>query len=321
VTANLWIAAGGELPFQSGNTYTFNDVSAAMAIFANAPGSPTPATQYDKGIVFGAGGISSGVAVALPETYSMTWFNSNNQVTNAIFSNATTATNSAQLVQKIEFSDFGTLFVDGSGNPQFRVANNIGSAANYVMASANATTLRPSLIASGTDTNIQLYLGGTGNGGAAVQGQTTGCNATMGVVGEYICAQVTNGGSPTGCVTNSNTPVLVTTNAPANVTSITLTPGDWDVWGSIAELPAGTTTTQNIQGTIPTVSATIGAGGGPGAGLYLPLSFGGGVGPRLPVGMRQVNVATTTTVYLVTQVGFSNSTCAVIGEIAARRRD
>lgn len=320
LTANLWIAAGGELPFQGGS-YTFNNVSAAIGIFANAPGSPTPSTQYDKGIVFGDGGIATGVAIALPETYSMTWFNSSNQVTNAIVSNATTATNSPQLVQKIAFSDSGTLFVDGAGNPQFRVTNNIGSAANYVMAQANATTLRPNLTAQGTDTNIQLYLGGKGNGGAAVQGQTTGSNATAGVMGEYFCAQVTNGGSPTGCATNTSTPVSLATNTPVNVASIPLTAGDWDVWGSVGFIPAGTTTTQNLQGWISTSSATVPTPPNFGAYFYSPLSYAAGVAPFVPVGTRQINVSSSTTVYLEVQAGFSVSTMTGYGFIAARRRD
>lgn len=320
LTANLWIAAGGELPFQGGS-YTFNNVSAAIGIFANAPGSPTPSTQYDKGIVFGAGGIASGTAIALPETYSMTWFNSANQVTNAIFSNATTATGSTSTIQKIEFSDFGTLFVDGAGSTQFRVNNGVSGAANYVMATAAASGSSPTIQAQGTDPNPSLVLSGQGTGGVSILGYKTGTNVSAGYVGEYICAQVTNGGSPTGCATNTSTPVSLTTNTPVNIASISLTAGDYDVWGSVGFLPAGTTTTQNLQGWISTASATNPIPPNFGAYFYQPLSYPAGVAPFMPVGTRQINVSSTTTVYLEVQAGFSVSTMTGYGFLAARRRD
>lgn len=162
VTANLWVAAGGELPSQTGNTYTFNNVSAAIGIFANAPGSPTPATQYDKGIVFGAGGIASSIAIAMPTNYTMSWFNASNGQTNAIFSSALLS--DAPHSQKIQFSDNGMLVVDGSGNPQFRVLNGITSAANYIATTAAVTGSSPIVSANGTDTNVTLTLQGQGTG-------------------------------------------------------------------------------------------------------------------------------------------------------------
>jgi hypothetical protein len=296
-------------------------VSAAIGIFANAPGSPTPSTQYDKGIVFGAGGIASGTAIALPETYSMTWFNSANQVTNAIFSNATTATGSSATIQKIEFSDYGTLFVDGSGNTQFRVNNGVSSAANYVMATAAASGSSPTIQAQGSDPNPSLVLSGQGTGGVSILGYKTGTNVSAGYVGEYICAQVTNGGSPTGCATNTSTPVSLATNTPVNIASISLTAGDWDVWGSVGFLPAGTTTTQNLQGWISTSSATNPVPPNYGAYFYQPISYAAGVAPFMPVGTRQINVSSTTTVYLEAQAGFSVSTMTGYGFLAARRRD
>lgn len=183
----------------------------------------------------------------------------------------------------------------------------------------NNATVGATTASTGRFTTVVATSTITPSSTAGIVGTTTNDNANAGSVGEFICAQVTNGGSPTGCATNTSTPVSLSANVPTNVTSITLTAGDWDMWGAITELPAGTTTTAYVQGLISATSGGLTAAG-PGMGFYLPLSFGAGVGPRLPVGATRITLTTTTTVYLVAQIGFSVSTCAVVGELAARRR-
>lgn len=183
LSANLWLGAGGELPYQVGNTYTFNKVSAAIGIFANQPG-PFTNCVFEKGIVFGAGGISSQVAIALPVNYSMTWFNTGNSVTSVIFSSATFG--DAPHAQKIQFSDSGTLITDGSGNPQFRVVNGISNAANYVATSAAPTTGTPVIQSFGTDANVNL----------GIQAQGTGQIVLGSLINNLKFAAATSGSSP-----------------------------------------------------------------------------------------------------------------------------
>jgi hypothetical protein len=52
-------------------------------------------------------------------------------------------------------------------------------------------------------------------------GTSTGDNANPGNVGEFVTASVTTG-------------LSMATDVPANITWITLSPGDWDVWGSVS---------------------------------------------------------------------------------------
>lgn len=154
---------------------------------------------------------------------------------------------------------------------------------------------------------------------AGIVGNKTGSNVTAGSSGEYICAQVTNGGSPTGCATNTNTPVSLSTGVNANVTSISLTAGDWDISGNVVTNPAGTTVQTYIAAGISTTSASFGtipAGGGFSQSPYTAQT---GTALAIPVATVRLNLSGTTTVYLVTNVAFTASTDAAYGFIGARR--
>src|SRR5215469_13104445 len=80
-----------------------------------------------------------------------------------------------------------------------------------------------------------------------VKGTATNDNAPAGFVGEVISSVVAAPG------------VALTTATPANVTSMVLTPGDWDVDGAIDFRFGATTSFTNLIGSISTVSATLGA--------------------------------------------------------------
>lgn len=143
-----------------------------------------------------------------------------------------------------------------------------------------------------------------------IVGTTTNNNANAGSVGEFISATV-----PLG------SPVALTTNVAANVTSISLTAGDWDVWGNIGTNNPGTTTIQNFQGVISTTSATIPTAPNGGAFVFSTIQYPAGSANNVwPVGMTRLSLSATTTVFLVTQVGFSASTLSAYGFIGARRR-
>jgi hypothetical protein len=76
-------------------------------------------------------------------------------------------------------------------------------------------------------------------------GTTTNSNAIAGCVGEYIAAL---NGSGTAMVSG----------VTVNLASISLTPGDWDVWGEVWCLHSGTATA--LGAGINTVSASLPAG-------------------------------------------------------------
>lgn len=150
---------------------------------------------------------------------------------------------------------------------------------------------------------------------AGIVGTATNDSANAGAVGEVICAQVTNGGSPSGCATNSNAPVSLSSNVPANITSVSLTAGDWNCWGNVAFTNGGTTVTTQSTGSINTTSATMNtlqfANSSPPSTAGLNIAF------AVPM-VRQL-LASTTTVYLVANNVFATSTSAAYGRIDCRR--
>jgi hypothetical protein len=157
--------------------------------------------------------------------------------------------------------------------------------------------------------------------GAITPSQTAGITATntnnsasAGTVGEFICAQVTNGGSPTGCATNSNTPVSLTSNTPANVTSVSLGAGEWKCTASVVFNNGATTVTTQSTGSISTTSATMDTF----FANYSPPNTGG-LNAAFVVPSRRLLLSGTTTIYLVANNVFSTSTSAVYGRIECQR--
>lgn len=178
VTANLWIAAGGELPNQAGGTYTINNVSAAMAIVANGNPSYTN-NKYDKGIVFAANALNAnGIAIAFATGHSMTWFNTSNQSIGNITSSAITPATA----QKLDLSAFGMLIQDSVGATQFQVQNTVSSAVNFISVVAAPTGIGPSVTVQGTDANSDLKLIPKGTGQVWLGGYTAGTFAQTGYI-------------------------------------------------------------------------------------------------------------------------------------------
>ena len=197
----------------------------------------------------------------------------------------------------------GGFIADANGN-ELLIGTTTASAVNEVTLANAATAGSPSLSATGGDTNITLTLNGKGTGGVAVKGVSTNTSAAAGYVGEYIESKIAIGSA-----------VSLTTNVQANITSISLTAGDWDVWGNYAtDTNAGTTVTITI-GSINTTSATL---GNPQDGGYTnyPGNFQNVVAGLSP---KRISVASTTTVYLVGYSIFITNTQKMYGGLFARR--
>lgn len=139
-------------------------------------------------------------------------------------------------------------------------------------------------------------------------GVTNGSNAASGQIGECISSTVVVGSA-----------VALTSGTAANVTSISLTAGDWDVWGNVGFNPGGSTTFTALDGWINTVSAAgpTFPNGGAAFGIQAPLTTG--AAQLFPIGMMRINVTATTTVYLGALASFGAATLAAFGFIGARR--
>lgn len=140
-----------------------------------------------------------------------------------------------------------------------------------------------------------------------IKGTATNDSAQAGSIGEYV--------------TSTATAVNITTsNVAQNITSISLTAGDWDVWGNIEYDSAATTTTTGVVSSINTTSATNAAS--PLRGIYASTGgiLSGGGNTSQPAPMQRLSLSTTTTVFLVGYALFAVSTMSATGIISARRR-
>lgn len=169
-----------------------------------------------------------------------------------------------------------------------------------------------------TLTNKTFNSAGTGNvlqvsGVTVARGQYPGTatndSATAGNIGELMTSTILVGSA-----------VSLTSGIAANVTSLSLTAGDWDVWGVVWLSPAGSTTStlQNVwintvSATKPTVPSTNTAL----TQIWMTTPAGGGV--NVPSGMCPVSLASTGSVFLGTNITFAVSTMGAYGTLWARR--
>ena len=176
-----------------------------------------------------------------------------------------------------------------------------GSAVNYLTLANAATTGSPSLIATGSDSNISWTLQGKGTGTPAIKGTGTNDSAAAGYVGEYISSQI-----PFASATS------LTTATAKNVTSISLTAGDWDVSGQVSILPS--VAIQALSVGISTTSATL-----PDFSLYSNIGGPNMTSAGLSILTQRISLSATTTVYLVAVASFASGTATACGFIGARR--
>jgi len=203
--------------------------------------------------------------------------------------------NSANNIVGLATANSGVLITSSGGVPS------ISSTLPSGIAATNMNLTTPTLgAASATSVNFGAS---TTNG---IIGVTTNNNAASGVVGEYISANVAAG-----------SPVSISNGASVNITSISLTAGDWDVSGNVVWQPT-TATVNNIACWVTTVSATQPtppASGGTTqlAGITLTDRT------TLPITQTRFSLSSTTTVYLGAYAAFTGTSVGGYGFIGARR--
>lgn len=135
--------------------------------------------------------------------------------------------------------------------------------------------------------------------------------AASGIIGEII-----SNSASVGSITSQ-------TSGGTNITSIVLTSGDWEVFGSFKHTRTGGADRSLVwtYSGLNTVSATLPTNG------YNNTIFDNGSAPLtndntaspVPNQVFHVAAATTVTVYLVLQINFTTSTSSAEGAIHARR--
>lgn len=198
----------------------------------------------------------------------------------------------------------GHVFDTNGGTPQFIVSNTTGATRYLTVTGSNGGNPQITTNAGFIGLGVALAPSTT----AGIVGTTLADNANAGSVGEVISSSI-----PVGSA------VALTSGTPANITSISLTAGDWQCWGNVVTNPAGTTTQTALTGAISTTSAAFLAAPNGGGSVSLPYSAPAGQGIEVPVGQVRLNVSTTTTAYLVISSTFATSTNAGYGFIGCRR--
>lgn len=146
----------------------------------------------------------------------------------------------------------------------------------------------------------------TRSAGISISGTNTNDSASSGYVGEHVSASVASGSA-----------VSLSTGTAKDITSISLTAGDWDVRSSVYfSIAASTVVSQvvtSISGTTNTLDTTV--------GKFTNDNFPSGpateVSRHLP--NYRLSLSGTTTVYLVARGTFTTSTLSAYGLISARR--
>jgi hypothetical protein len=264
--------------------------SATGGINSTAVGNATPSTGAFTTLSASSGLNSTAVGNTTPSTGAFTTLSASSTVSGAGFTSLF-ASPPAIGGTAANAGTFTTLAasgaVTGAGfTARFASPGPIGNTA----ASTGAFT---TLSSTGTFTPDQL------NG---IVGTTTNNNANAGSVGEHV--------------SNTTTGTSLTSATPANITSVSLTAGDWDVSGVVQYNPAGTTTVNGLTQGVNTVSATL---GGLGTFTQTNTAFTTGTAQRQSAPVIRVSLASTTTVFLVAQASFGVSTMTCDGFIRARR--
>lgn len=195
---------------------------------------------------------------------------------------------------------------------------NAASVASGTLTLPAATDVLVGKATTDTFTNKTLDSAGAGNvlqvGSVTLSkgqypAETTTGNATAGNVGEYVSSTVVAGSA-----------VALTNAVSANITSISLTAGDWDVQAMPRFTGGATTTVSRSQASISLVSATLSTTVGNltdttynGITVFNVSDF------TLPIPPVRISISGTTTVFLTANISFATSTAAGYGLISARR--
>lgn len=165
-----------------------------------------------------------------------------------------------------------------------------------IIGSTSAILSGATIAATGTITPSQT---------AGIVGTTTNNNANAGSVGEFVSAALASGSA-----------ISLTTVTPVNVVSVSLTAGDWDCQGQVSQTASVGASDMQVNITTTTAGITNGNNGG---FAHLAISGASLGGNTINTGRVRFSLASTTTIFLVTQAAFASGTCTAFGFLSCRR--
>ena len=184
----------------------------------------------------------------------------------------------------------------------------------YTVDSDHNLNLNGATITTGGVTSSGAVSGTAATFTTGLVGTTTNDSAGTGYVGQYVSSSIAVGSA-----------VSLTTNTAANVTSVSLTAGDWDCRAVIARVVNGATFNGTyFTGTLSTTTAdppttTTLAAGQSVADARVAGIIPANVGPTSNIPPFRFSLAATTTVYLVAYDTFSAGTDGAYGLLSCRR--
>lgn len=205
----------------------------------------------------------------------------------------------------------GALAINSLGtNVYTYLLNAADSATGFISGNALGTGVQTALGIAADQPGGVLQLNNSGYIPIGIPqiGITNGSSAAVGNIGEVISSDIAVGSA-----------VSLTSVTPANITSVSLTAGDWDCHGDVQFTTGGTTVVVSVAGWISTTSAAS-PGNPEAAGLvrnYTPNTAG--ISPALAPGEVRISVSGTTPTYLEATSNFNTSTNAGYGLLSCRR--
>lgn len=181
-----------------------------------------------------------------------------------------------------------------------------GAAAQVVAATAGGVSITGAL-GAGSAGQFQVATNGAVTATAGYMGNTDGSSPCAGCVGEFIQSRVT---------TFTNAPAA--TGLWGDITSISLTAGDWDVTGVVVLQPNGATVTDfDIGISSSSGNSATGLQAGDNQIETLPPTAAADV--TLVIPSFRVNISSTTIYYLKANISYSIATPKDTARISARR--
>lgn len=136
-----------------------------------------------------------------------------------------------------------------------------------------------------------------------INGVTNGSSAATGSVGEHPSNQASG--------------ISLSTSANTNVATLSLSPGDWDVWATVSVAGAGGASITTAAGGVSATSLTLGS-----FGTYWQMvtsGFGANGSVTFGTPRTTMQLSATTTVYCIANATFPSGTASAGCKIEARR--
>ena len=295
------------------NTATINNLTATGTV--SLPAQSITSSMIANGAIVDID-VSSSAAIAYSKlNLGLSIVNSDISVSAAIanskLSGNPVSTNTAStIVLRDGTGNFsaGTITASLSGNATTAgtATNLAGTTANQIpYQSASGTT---SYLAAGTVGQMLTQGASTPQWSIDHLGTTTNDNAPAGYVGEFVTSTVAVGSA-----------VALTTGTTANVASLSLTAGDWDVRGQVDYRAGATTSITILKQGVNTTSATLGSQDSFTTNVFAAVvpTASNDIGNTFR--QQRISIASTTTIYLVASATFTLSTLSAYGTISARR--